>query len=136
MRAESAKSFEMPELPRACVRCGTPYALTRQPIVLSRLGRTVDLPFCQACWKRVEVARRVKLVALPVAVLTFFVGLVLRAATDANGPLLVAVALAAAVMGAAWAYARSALPRYSSKGRKGIEIDVPGVGAVRIAGEE
>jgi MFS-type transporter involved in bile tolerance (Atg22 family) len=104
--------------------------------VVPSIKRTLDLPFCQACWKRVEIARRVKLVAIPVAVITLFVGLVLKAATDAYAPFLIALALGAAVLGGAWAHARSTLPRYSSRGRKGLDIDVPGVGVVSIPGSE
>jgi hypothetical protein len=121
----------MPDLPRACVRCGTPYALTRQAVLVPSLDRTLDLPFCQSCWKGVEVARRARLVAVPVAALVFLGGLVLKIATDTNAPLLVALAICAAVIGLAWFVSRRALPKYKLR-RDGVEIHVPKNGSVTI----
>jgi hypothetical protein len=125
------KSFEMPDLPRACVRCGTPYALTRQAVAVPRLNTVLDLPFCQACWKRVEVARRARFVSVPVAALILLGGLLVRVATGANVPLLIAVALCAAIVVAVRLFTRRALPRYKL-GRDAVELRVPGVGPVRI----
>jgi hypothetical protein len=122
----------MPDVPRNCVRCGTPYALTRQAVVVPSLDRSLDLPFCQACWKRVEVARRARLVAVPVAALTLLGGLVLRVATSANAPLVVSVAIGAAIIGAVWIFSRRTLPKYTL-GRDAVDIHVPGVGPVKIS---
>jgi len=124
----------MPELPRACVRCGTPYALTRQAVHVPSLDRSLDLPFCQACWKRIELARRARLVALPVVAVVLLGGLILRAAADSFTPLLVALVICASILGAAWAYTRSALPKYKLR-RDGVDIHVPNVGAITIPKE-
>jgi hypothetical protein len=121
----------MPDLPRACVRCGTPYALTRQAVAVPRLDKSLDLPFCQACWKQVEIARRARFVAVPVVALTLLGGLLLRVATSANAPLFVAIAIGAVIIVAVWLFSRRALPKYSL-GRDAVEIHVPGVGPVKI----
>jgi hypothetical protein len=122
----------MPDLPRACVRCGTPYALTRQAVVVPSLDRSLDLPFCQACWKQVEIARRARLVAIPVAAITLLGGLVLRVATGANAPLLVAFALCMSIVVAVWIFSRRTLPKYTLS-RDAVDIHVPGVGPVKIS---
>jgi hypothetical protein len=121
----------MPDLPRACVRCGSPYGLTRQAVDVPSLDKVVDLPFCQACWKRVEVARRARLIAVPVAAVTLLGGLVLRAATGGSAPLVIACAICVAVVAAVWFHWKRSLPRYSVH-RDAVELHIPGSGAVKI----
>lgn len=128
----SGSSFDMPEVPKACVKCGTPYGLTRQPVVAPGFRSGIDLPFCQACWKRIQLARRVRVLAIGVASTILLGGLVLYQATGRQTPVYLALALDFAVVAAAQWFSRRALPKYAARGGA-VEIDVPGSGKVRLA---
>jgi hypothetical protein len=91
-----------PETPggKACARCGTPYGLALQS------DRGEDRFFCQACWTRVLVARRLRAVALAFAAVTLAGGAALTWATGSSAPALVALFVSLAVTLAAFGYGR------------------------------
>jgi len=120
--------FEMPEMPKRCARCGTPYGLSRQPF---RFGaRSVDLFVCPPCWKRHETSRIVLRTATTVGAVAAVGGTSLSVASLGVAPALVGCGLGAALAGVAFAYRRANAPR-RAKG-DGIVVDVPGVGPVRV----
>jgi hypothetical protein len=121
--------FEMPEMPKRCARCGTPYGLSRQPF---RFGtRTVDLFACPPCWKRYEKSRIVVRTASTVGAVAAAGGTALSVASLGVAPAVVGCGLAAALAGVAFAYRRANAPR-RVKG-DGVVVDVPGTGPVRVA---
>jgi hypothetical protein len=122
------RGFEMPEMPKACARCGTPYGLSRQPF---RFGtRVVDLFACPPCWRRHEASRTVLRTASTVSVLAAAGGTGLSAASAGVAPAVIGCGLAAVLAGAALAYRRANAPK-RVKGA-GIVVDVPGIGPVRV----
>ena len=129
----------MPELPKACVRCGTPYGLTRQPFrfavrgkgALPRRRRTVDLPFCHACWKRRETAVRFLRVAVAVFVVAAGGGAVLAILTSSAPPAIVGGIVGLATLLVAARLEWSSLPRHVANA-KTLTLDVPNVGRVDV----
>jgi hypothetical protein len=92
----------------------------------------LDLPFCQACWRRVATSRRVVIVALAFAALTTLSGVALLWMTGSWAPFFVALGPALAVVVVAEAHARSARPKYVQLDRSTVVVDVPGIGRVVI----
>ncbi len=125
----------MPEMPSACVRCGTRYGLTRQPFAIRSGGRTdsVDLLFCPACWRRRLTARHVSRIAVVVVLIASLGGAALAVATSSLSPAVVGSAIAALVVAAAYLNWRSAAPRLAQLPDGSTGIDVPGHGPVRVA---
>ena len=120
--------FDMPEMPKRCARCGTPYGLSRQPF---RFGaRTVDLFACPPCWKRHELSRVVLRTAATVGAVAAVGGIALSVVSAGLAPVLIGCGLAVVLVGAALAYRRANAPR-RVKG-DGIVVDVPGAGPVRV----
>ena len=118
----------MPETPRACVRCGTPYGLSRQSF---RLGlRSVDLFACQTCWTRYVAARRLVRLTIPLCMATVAGGVALSLASDGLGPIVVGGIVGGATLGAAVAYVWRCGPKRGPG--PGLVVDVPGVGPVRV----
>jgi hypothetical protein len=133
----------MPELPKACARCGTPYGLTRQPFSFAVRGqgalpwrrRSVDLLFCHACWKRRETAVRFRRLAVAVFLVAVPGGAILSVLTSSAPPAVVGgVVGLATLLAAAW-LERSSLPRHTA-GPKTLTIDVPNVGRVDVDHDE
>jgi hypothetical protein len=123
-----ADTFDMPETPRACVRCGSPYGLSRQPF---RLGvRAVDLYACQACWRRYVTAGRVARLAALLCGITVAGGAALGVASGSLAPAVVGSFVGGVCFGAALGYWRWCGPR-RARGA-GFAVDVPGVGRVRV----
>ena len=60
-----AGRYHMPQVPQACVMCGTPYSLSRQAFRFSR--REIDLPVCSSCWKRHVASRTILRIAILLA---------------------------------------------------------------------
>jgi hypothetical protein len=89
----------------ACARCATPYGLAWHEY------RRVDLPFCQACWRRYVTARRVFAVAVVVAVLVLAGAAVLAVAARDYAPAIVGALVALAALLPATLYFRSSRPR-------------------------
>lgn len=130
----SKTDYHMPEMPGACVRCGTPYGLTRQPLAAGGpvwRRRRVDVPFCAACWRRLATARRLAPVAAAVFAVAAGGGLALALASRAAGPALVGLAVGAAALAAGLWYLRAASPR-----RRGSVLEVPGAGRVDLSGRD
>ena len=92
----------------ACVKCGTPYAITYQTV--KTRGRERDLPFCLACWRRLQVAVRIVLLASVFEGVLLAGGFVLARATGQYLPLAIAAALGTSGLVAALLYLRSARP--------------------------
>ena len=133
----------MPDLPKACVRCGTPYGLTRQPFRFAVRGqgalpwrrRTVDLPFCHACWKRRETAVRFLRVAVAVFLVAAPGGAALSILTSSAPPAIVGGIVGLATILAAARLEWSSLPRHVADA-KTLTIDVPNVGRVDVDHDE
>ena len=90
------------------MKCATPYALTVQTVT-SR-GRELDLPFCLACWRRLQLANRVVVIAAAFSALVLAGGTGLFARTGRALPLAVAVAVGLAAVLGALVFRRSAWP--------------------------
>jgi hypothetical protein len=62
--------------------------------------RGADLPFCQTCWNRVEIARRLRLVVFAFCAVSLLGGALLARATGSSVPFIVAlcISLAAALV--------------------------------------
>lgn len=123
-----ADAFDMPETPRACVKCGTPYGLSRQSF---RLGlRSVDLFACQACWNRYVAARRLVRLTIPLCAAAVAGGVALSLASGGLGPIVVGSFVGGLTLGAAVAYLWRCGPKRAPG--PGIVVDVPGVGPVHV----
>jgi hypothetical protein len=95
--------------PRTCAKCDTPYAITYQTV--RARGGERDLPFCLACWRRLQVAVRVFLVAAVFAGVLLAGGAAIAATTRRLVPLVVAAAVGTSAVAAAALHLRSARPR-------------------------
>jgi hypothetical protein len=93
---------------RACVKCATPYALTVQTVTAR--GRELDLPFCLPCWRRLQLANRVVVIAAAFVALVLAGGAGLFMRTGRVLPLAVAVAVGVAAMVGALLFRQSARP--------------------------
>lgn len=132
-------SLKAPDVPMACVRCGTPYGLTRQPLLV-RLGgsriRHVDVPFCPRCWRMHESTRSVVFVAVGAAVAAVVVGAVVSAVARDWVPAVASAVVGLATLVVALVIRRNALPVVKRVSREETVLEVPGVGEVRVRVEE
>jgi len=131
-------SLRIPEAPKACIRCGTPYGLTRQPLLVQLGGavpakvRFVDLPFCPRCWRRHESTRLVVRVAALLAVLAMGLGAAFAVASWSWTPLLAAAVVGLGSLLAALVVRRRALPVVVSTSADEVVFAVPNAGDVRV----
>lgn len=132
-------SLRIPDVPKACVRCGTQYGLTRQPLLV-RFGRSkirfVDLPFCPKCWRLHESTRSIVMVASGVAVAALFVGVAVSFVARDWLPVVASVVVGLGCLLAALVIRRNALPVVRRVSDEESALDVPEVGEVRIRMEE
>lgn len=123
----------------ACVRCGTPYGLTRQPLFV-RPGRNrirhVDVPFCPRCWSLHESTRSVVFVAAGVALAAIIVGVSVSMVARDWVPAVASIVVGLAGLLVALVVRRKALPVVKRVSGDETVIEVPGVGEVRVRVEE
>ena len=123
----------------ACVRCGTPYGLSRQPLLV-RLGgsriRYVDVPFCARCWRMHESTRSIVFVASGVAFAALLVGLAVSVVARDSVPAVATTVVGLGTLLAALVVRRKALPVVRRASSDETVLEVPGIGEVRVRVEE
>jgi hypothetical protein len=124
----------MPEIPKACVRCATPYGLARQPVAFRAGLRRfrVDLPLCPPCLRRYETSRRLATIAWVVSTIAGIGGLALAAATHSPAPALLGLLVAGGALAGGQGYYRASRPRAVRTESGALAVDVPNSGRYEL----